>query len=71
MAAREPKELWLIPGMAHAEAACDQDLVDRIARWVDQATLPAQATPQLADPPGTEAAPVEVPREAVTPDAAA
>jgi pimeloyl-ACP methyl ester carboxylesterase len=71
MAAREPKELWLIPGMAHAEAACDQDLVDRIARWVDQATFPAQATPQLADPPGTEAVPVEVPREAATPDAAA
>jgi pimeloyl-ACP methyl ester carboxylesterase len=37
MAAREPKELWLLPGMAHAESACSQDLVDRIARWVDQA----------------------------------
>jgi pimeloyl-ACP methyl ester carboxylesterase len=71
MAAREPKELWLIPGMAHAESACDQDLVDRIARWVDQTTLPVQASPQLADPPGTGTAPVEVPREAATPDAAA
>jgi pimeloyl-ACP methyl ester carboxylesterase len=71
MAAREPKELWLIPGMAHAESACDQDLVDRIARWVDQATRPSQATPQLADPPGTESASAEVPREAATPDAAA
>ena len=38
MAAREPKELWLIPGMGHAESACSQDLVDRIGRWVDQAT---------------------------------
>jgi fermentation-respiration switch protein FrsA (DUF1100 family) len=38
MAAREPKELWLLPGMGHAESACSQDLVDRIARWVDQAT---------------------------------
>jgi len=38
MAAREPKELWLLPGMGHAESACSQDLVDRIARWIDQAT---------------------------------
>src|SRR6266568_1155580 len=41
MAAREPKELWLIPGMGHAEAACGQELVDRIGRWVDQATARA------------------------------
>jgi len=38
MAAREPKELWLLPGMGHAESACSDDLVDRIARWIDQAT---------------------------------
>ena len=38
VAAREPKELWLIPGMGHAESACGQALVDRIGRWVDQAT---------------------------------
>jgi len=37
MAAREPKELWLLPGMGHAESACSQDLVDRIARWLDAA----------------------------------
>jgi pimeloyl-ACP methyl ester carboxylesterase len=43
MAAREPKELWLLPGMGHAEAACSQDLVDRIGRWVDQATSLARA----------------------------
>jgi hypothetical protein len=42
MAAREPKELWIVPGMGHAEAACGQDLVDRIGRWVDQATVPAR-----------------------------
>jgi len=41
MAASEPKELWLIPGMGHAESACGQQLVDRIARWIDQATAPA------------------------------
>jgi len=35
-AAREPKELWLLPGMGHAEAATSQELVDRIAEWIDQ-----------------------------------
>jgi fermentation-respiration switch protein FrsA (DUF1100 family) len=42
MAAREPKDLWLMPGMGHAESACGQELVDRIGRWVDQATFPAR-----------------------------
>ncbi len=42
-AAREPKELWLLPGMGHAEAACSQDLVDRIGRWIDRATGEAVA----------------------------
>jgi fermentation-respiration switch protein FrsA (DUF1100 family) len=37
-AAREPKELWLLPGMGHAESACSQELIDRIGRWVDQAS---------------------------------
>jgi pimeloyl-ACP methyl ester carboxylesterase len=37
LAAREPKELWLLPGMGHAESGSSQDLLDRIARWVDQA----------------------------------
>ncbi len=42
-AAREPRELWLIPGMGHAEGACTEDLVDRIGQWVDRATSPASA----------------------------
>ena len=42
MAAREPKDLWVLPGMGHAESACGQELVDRIGRWVDQATSPAR-----------------------------
>jgi pimeloyl-ACP methyl ester carboxylesterase len=46
MAAKEPKELWLLPGMAHAEAACSQELVDRIGRWINQATAPAPPAPQ-------------------------
>ena len=41
MAAREPKDLWLMPGMGHAESACGQELVDRIGRWIDEATSPA------------------------------
>jgi pimeloyl-ACP methyl ester carboxylesterase len=56
LAAREPKELWLIPGMGHAETATDNDLIDRIARWLNQAptatpvATPAAATPANATP---------------------
>jgi hypothetical protein len=49
LAAREPKELWLIPGMGHAETASGNDLIDRIARWLDQAVRPP-ATPTLGAP---------------------
>jgi fermentation-respiration switch protein FrsA (DUF1100 family) len=42
MAAREPKDLWLIPDMGHAEAACAQQLVDRIGRWIGQAVSPGE-----------------------------
>jgi pimeloyl-ACP methyl ester carboxylesterase len=59
LAAREPRELWLLPGMGHAESACTDDLVDRIARWVEEATSGAFAA-RAADPAGTS-----------TPDAAA
>ena len=66
MAAREPKDLWLMPGMGHAEAACGQDLVDRIGRWIGQATFPARSGDDREGAGGTspdEAAP--------TPNAAA
>ena len=33
-AAREPKELWLVPGFGHAESSCRPALVDRIGGWV-------------------------------------
>jgi hypothetical protein len=52
LAAGEPKELWLIPGMGHAEVACGNDLVDRIAHWLDH-TLP---DPALHDPAARAAA---------------
>jgi pimeloyl-ACP methyl ester carboxylesterase len=45
-AAREPKELWVLPGMGHAESACTTELVDRIAGWVSRAVqdpVPAPA----------------------------
>jgi len=32
-AANQPKELWIVPGLAHAESAVSEELVDRIARW--------------------------------------
>jgi pimeloyl-ACP methyl ester carboxylesterase len=42
MAAGDPKELWLIPGMGHAESATTDDLVDRIGRWVVSAVTPVR-----------------------------
>jgi fermentation-respiration switch protein FrsA (DUF1100 family) len=55
LAAREPKELWLIPGMGHAEVACGNDLVDRIARWLDHAARDPAALNDAA-PPAARAA---------------
>ena len=52
-AARQPKELWLLPGMGHAESACSQELVDRIAQWITRssrdsiAALAAPAAPAV------------------------
>jgi pimeloyl-ACP methyl ester carboxylesterase len=47
-AAREPKELWIVPGFGHAESGATSALVDRIGGWVQQAVLLADAPP--ADP---------------------
>jgi pimeloyl-ACP methyl ester carboxylesterase len=33
-AAREPKELWVVPGFGHAESATNAALTDRIATWL-------------------------------------
>jgi hypothetical protein len=67
MAAREPKELWLIPDMGHAESACGQQLVDRISRWISEATSPAR--PGDTQDQGAAASPGEP--DARTPNAAA
>ncbi len=68
MAAREPKELWLLPGMGHAEAACSAELVDRIGAWVARAVTapfaetaagtsqPDPAEPDSGDPTPNAAA---------------
>ena len=37
-AARDPKELWIIPGFGHAERDATADLLDRIGRWAREAT---------------------------------
>lgn len=43
-AAREPKELWIVPGFGHAEAATTSTLVERLAGWI-RAALPMAASP--------------------------
>ena len=48
-AAREPKELWIVPGFGHAESGAQLPLVDRIGRWLESA-VPAVATPAAASP---------------------
>ena len=62
LAAREPKELWLLPGMGHAESACSQDLVDRIARWLDAAAQHLTPVPAPSpDNPGIYSRPPRPP----------
>jgi fermentation-respiration switch protein FrsA (DUF1100 family) len=59
-AAREPKELWIVPGFGHAETHADNALVDRIGRWVLRATgmvAPAGAEPTADADPAPEADP--------------
>ncbi len=51
-AARDPKELWLIPGFAHAESGCGNGLADRIAGWVVTAARTGTAQGDLGAPEG-------------------
>jgi pimeloyl-ACP methyl ester carboxylesterase len=48
--AREPKELWLLPGFGHAERATDDALTDRIFAWVTEAVSGATITTGSAAP---------------------
>ena len=53
--AREPKDLWLIPGFGHAERATDDNLTDRIIGWITNAISPAaEVTTPLAEKPLAE-----------------
>jgi pimeloyl-ACP methyl ester carboxylesterase len=48
--AREPRELWLLPGFGHAERATDDELTDRIAAWIT-AAVEAVGQPRPAQAP--------------------
>ncbi len=41
-AAREPKELWMLPGFGHGERHTDDALIDRISAWADRASAAHQ-----------------------------
>ena len=43
-AARDPKELWIVPGFGHAEAATTSALLERIVGWIRTA-VPLAASP--------------------------
>jgi pimeloyl-ACP methyl ester carboxylesterase len=43
-AARDPKELWIVPGLGHAESAATPALLERIAGWIREA-VPLAASP--------------------------
>ncbi len=45
-AAREPKELWIIPGFGHAESGTTPALLDRIGGWL-LAAIPVAASPNV------------------------
>jgi pimeloyl-ACP methyl ester carboxylesterase len=55
-AARQPKELWIVPGFGHAETAAQPDLVDRIAAWALAAMEPG-VTPDAVAAPNAVASP--------------
>jgi pimeloyl-ACP methyl ester carboxylesterase len=44
-AAREPKDLWIVPGFGHAESAAEPALLDRIGGWLLAAVPAAAAAP--------------------------
>jgi fermentation-respiration switch protein FrsA (DUF1100 family) len=43
-AARDPKELWIVPGFGHAESASTPALLERIGAWIS-AAVPMAASP--------------------------
>jgi pimeloyl-ACP methyl ester carboxylesterase len=51
-AARDPKELWIVPGFGHAESAASHALLDRIGAWVAAAVAGPAGPIEAADPAG-------------------
>jgi pimeloyl-ACP methyl ester carboxylesterase len=47
-AARQPKELWVVPGFAHAESSATPALLDRIGKWAVAATSVAASPNAVA-----------------------
>jgi pimeloyl-ACP methyl ester carboxylesterase len=47
-AASQPKELWIIAGLGHAESAVSAELLDRIASWARAATTVAASPNAVA-----------------------
>jgi pimeloyl-ACP methyl ester carboxylesterase len=47
-AASQPKELWIVPGLGHAESAVSASVIDRIARWARAATTLATSPDAVA-----------------------
>ncbi len=43
-----PKELWIVPGLGHAESAVSAALIDRIANWALTATTVAASPNAVA-----------------------
>jgi pimeloyl-ACP methyl ester carboxylesterase len=44
-AAHQPKELWIVPGLGHAESGVSAGLLDRIGRWALAATTVVAESP--------------------------
>jgi pimeloyl-ACP methyl ester carboxylesterase len=49
-AAREPKEIWLITGMGHAESGATPQIVNRIGTWIAEAAGLAEGAARTATP---------------------
>jgi len=47
-AASQPKELWIVPGLGHAESAVSAALIDRIGAWARAATTVAASPNAVA-----------------------
>jgi len=54
-AARDPRELWIVPGFGHAESGAQLDLLDRIGSWLQAAVAGQLPGPASAASPNAVA----------------